>query len=48
MRSCMYAAFNKETNERVFTHCKPSKVNDFINAQEHPENFVMRYKFMSV
>lgn len=48
MRICLYAAFDKETNERVYTHCNPHKVQAFIDAQEHPEKFEMRHKFASI
>ena len=47
MRICMYAAFNKKTNERVYTNCRSWKVKEFISTQENPENYEVRYKFMS-
>lgn len=46
MRTIIYAVFNKETNERVYTNCKKSKCEEFAKSQGN-SNLEVRYKWYS-
>ncbi len=48
MRTIIYAIFNKETHERVFTDCRLAKVNEAFEALENKEMFVIRHNWMSI
>ena len=48
MRLVHYGVFNKETNNRVFTHCRKTKAEEFIAKQANPEKFEIRYKWVSI
>lgn len=48
MRLVHYGVFNKETNSRVYTDCRKSKAEEFIAKQANPENFEIRYKWVSI
>ena len=48
MRLVHYGVFNKETNNRVYTHCRKDKAEEFIAKQTNPENFEIRYKWVSI
>ena len=47
MRTIIYAVFNKETNERIYSNCRERKCEEFINAHEDKEKLVIRYKWKS-
>lgn len=47
MRTIIYAVFNKETHERLYTNCNERKCEEFINAQKENENLVIRYKWFN-
>ena len=48
MRTIMYAVFNKETNERLYTDARQSKCLEFISGQPNAEQLTIRYKWFSV
>lgn len=48
MRTVLYGVFNKETNERIFTHCLPRKAQEFLESLENKENFEIRHKWVSI
>lgn len=47
MRTIIYAIFNKETNERVYTNIDRYKCEKVLNELENKENFEIRYKWRS-
>ena len=47
MRSIMYAVFNKETNERLFTNCGQSRCKEYVDSHPDNGNLVIRYKWFS-
>lgn len=47
MRTIIYSVWNKETNERVYANCRSRKCEEYINAQENPDNFAITYKWRS-
>ena len=48
MRTIIYAIFNKETNERIYTDCRRNKCEEFISMQNNKENLVVKYKWSSI
>ena len=48
MRTIMYAVFNKETNERIYTNCRLYKCEEFLEAQENKEALEIRHKWFSI
>ena len=48
MRTIIYSVFNKENNERIYTNCRQSKCEEFINAQNNKDSLVIRYKWFSI
>ena len=47
MRTIIYAIFNKETNERIYTNADFGKCNQKLNTLENKENYVIRHKWFS-
>ena len=48
MRTIIYAVFNKETRERVFTNINRYKCEDYINSLDNKENYVIGHKWFSI
>lgn len=48
MRLKLYAIFNKETNERIFTTAIYGKCEKILETIENSENYEVRHKWTSV
>ncbi len=47
MRTILYAVFNKETSERVYTDCRRHKCEEVLNQMENKNDFEIRHKWVS-
>ena len=48
MRTIIYAIFNKETNERIYTNCKQNECEKVLATLDNKENYEIRYKWKSI
>lgn len=48
MRINLYAIFNKETNERVYTDARRKECEKVLATMDNRENFEIRSKFVSI
>lgn len=48
MRIIKYAVFNKETNERIFTHCSLRKCEEKLVQLNNENGYEIRHKWFSI
>ena len=48
MRIVHYSVIEMSTGNRVFTHCRKCKVEEFIAKQTNTEKYKIAYKWVSI
>ena len=48
MRTIMYAIFNKNTNERIYTNISLAKCTEELDRMYNKEDYEIRHKWFSI